>query len=377
MSKIRILILFGGQSAEHEVSILSARNVYQALDPGKYQISLVGIDRDGRWYHQDDAQELLAANNPRMLTMKNLGQQVMLTQGASSRMLVPAGQTATEIMPTRATPSSDAKLGQAIDVVFPVLHGPMGEDGTVQGLLKLMGLPFVGPSVLGSAVGMDKEVMKRLLRDAQIPIAKFLTLRKGATIDYTAASRQLGATLFVKPANMGSSVGVSKVKSQEQLTQALTEAFKYDNKVLIEEAIVGREIEVSVLGNENPKASLPGEVINQSDFYSYDAKYIDPNGAKTKIPADLSADLVKKCQDLAIRTFQALECEGMGRVDFFLRGKDEFLVNEINTIPGFTNISMYPKMWEATGLGYSALIDELIRLAIERHQRDQLLKNKP
>jgi D-alanine-D-alanine ligase len=299
-----------------------------------------------------------------MIQMKSLGPQVMLAQGGDDRHLVAV-----------TTPSANTK--QSIDVVFPVLHGPMGEDGTVQGMLKLLGLPFVGPSVLGSAVGMDKDVMKRLLRDAQIPIAEYIMIRKGQTVVASEVFKKLGATVFVKPANMGSSVGVSKAKTEPQLIAALAEAFKYDHKVLIEEAIVGREIECSVLGNENPKASLPGEVINQTEFYSYDAKYIDPNAATTKIPADLPADLVKKCQALAIKTFQALECEGMGRVDFFLKSDGQFVVNEINTIPGFTKISMYPKMWEATGLSYSALIDELIHLAIQRHKRDTQLKNKP
>lgn len=368
MSKIRILILFGGQSAEHEVSILSARNVYQALDTKKYDITLVGIDRDGRWYHQADAEALLNANNPAMIQMQNCGPQVTLVQSTIQ---------STSTSSARQLVSSGGQSIQSIDVVFPVLHGPMGEDGTVQGMLKLLGLPFVGPSVLGSAVGMDKDVMKRLLKAADIPVAKSITIRKGQAVSAAEVFKKLGATVFVKPANMGSSIGVTKAKTESQLVQALVEAFLYDNKVLIEEAIVGREIECSVLGNENPKASLPGEVINQTDFYSYDAKYIDPNGATIKIPADLSADLINKCQAMAIQTFQALECEGMARVDFFLKSNGEFLVNEINTIPGFTKISMYPKMWEATGLTYSALIDELVHLAIQRHERDKQLKIKP
>lgn len=361
--RLRVLILFGGQSAEHEVSILSARNVYQALDPAKYQVTLVGIDRDGRWYHSRDAELLLSLNSPTMLNMKAMGDQVTLTQSEESRQLV-------------STKNTNGAIG-AVDVVFPVLHGPNGEDGTVQGLLKLLGLPFVGPGVLGSAVGMDKEVMKRLLRDAQIPIAKFITVRRGQKVAADQIFANLGAPVFVKPANMGSSVGVTKVKQPEDLLAALEEAFRYDHKVLIEEAIVGREIECSVLGNEDPQASLPGELINHTDFYSYDAKYLDPQAATTKIPADLSPDLVRKCQELAVRTFKVLECEGLSRVDFFLKPSGEFLVNEINTIPGFTKISMYPKMWEASGLSYSALIDKLIELALARHDRDQLLQNKP
>lgn len=361
-SKTRVMLLFGGKSAEHEVSILSARNVYQALDKNKYEVTLVGIDRDGRWYLNQNAEALLNTNNPQMIQMNNMGPQVTLAQGPQSKQIV-------------ATQATRAPID--VDVVFPILHGPMGEDGTVQGMLKVFDLPFVGPSVLGSAVGMDKDVMKRLLRDAGIPIGKFVTLRKSSQPSFADLKKQLGLPMFVKPANMGSSVGISKVKNEADFVVALDEAFKYDTKVVVEEAIEGREIECSVLGNENPKASIPGEIVNQTEFYSYDAKYVDPNGAITKVPAELSVDLVKKCQALAVKTFQALECEGMGRVDFFLKANGEFLVNEINTIPGFTKISMYPKMWEASGLSYSALIDELIQLAIARHKRDAQIKTTP
>jgi D-alanine-D-alanine ligase len=263
-----------------------------------------------------------------------------------------------------------------VDVIFPVLHGPFGEDGTVQGLLKLANVPFVGAGVLGSAVGMDKDVMKRLLRDAKIPIAKFLVFERSVAskINFAAVKRALGLPFFVKPANLGSSVGISKVSAKKQFGRALTEAFRYDNKILIEESIRGREIECSVLGNENPIASLPGEIVTRHDFYSYDAKYLDEKGAQLIVPAALAKNIVRQVQTLALRTFKTLGCEGMARVDFFLRNNREIFVNEINTIPGFTKISMFPKLWEASGIPYPRLIDRLIRLALERNRRERNLR---
>jgi D-alanine-D-alanine ligase len=266
-------------------------------------------------------------------------------------------------------------LGE-VDVVFPVLHGPFGEDGTVQGLLKLANLPFVGAGVLASAVGMDKDVMKRLLRDAKIPIAKFLVFERSeaSKINLADVKRMLGFPFFVKPANLGSSVGISKVSVNKQFDSAISEAFRYDSKILIEENISGREIECSVLGNESPVASLPGEIITRHDFYSYDAKYLDENGAQLIVPAVLPKFIGKGIQELAVRTFKTLACEGMARVDFFLRDNRQIFVNEINTIPGFTQISMYPKLWEASGIPYSKLIDRLIRLALERFRKEQKLR---
>jgi D-alanine-D-alanine ligase len=263
-----------------------------------------------------------------------------------------------------------------VDVVFPVLHGPFGEDGTIQGLLKLANLPFVGAGVLGSAVGMDKDVMKRLLRDANIPIAKFLVFerREAGKIRPANVARVLGIPFFVKPANLGSSVGITKVSDRRQLGPAIKEALRYDNKILIEENIPGREIECSVLGNENPIASLPGEIITRHDFYSYDAKYVDQKGAQLVIPAELPKRTLKEVQAIAVKSFKVLGCEGMARVDFFLRDGREIFVNEINTIPGFTQISMYPKLWEASGLPYGKLIDRLIQLALERFRREKALR---
>jgi D-alanine-D-alanine ligase len=260
--------------------------------------------------------------------------------------------------------------------VFPVLHGPFGEDGTIQGLLKLANLPFVGASVLGSAIGMDKDVMKRLLRDASIPVGRFHAYDRTTAdrIQFSHIKKALGQPLFVKPANLGSSVGISKVASRPELEAAVKKAFRFDNKILIEEFIEGREIECSVLGNDDPMASLPGEIVTGHNFYSYEAKYIDDQGSRLEIPAKLPRATVKSVQEIAITTYKTLCCEGMARVDFFVKNDGQVLVNEINTIPGFTQISMYPKMWEASGIPYPKLIDRLIQLALQRFRREQRLR---
>jgi len=359
--KLRVALLFGGQSAEHEISLISARNIVEAMDKKKYEIVSIGIDKQGRWFYDEEARLLLDRTQTKVEfhDLKNVG---AVLPGASNTAMVRS--------------SSGAGIG-AVDVVFPVLHGPFGEDGTVQGLLKLANLPFVGAGVLGSAVGMDKDVMKRLLRDAGIPIAKFLVF-DGATkknaINFARVRRQLGLPLFVKPANLGSSVGISKVARPSEFSRAVNKAFRYDNKILIEENIAGREIECAVLGNENPIASVPGEIITGHSFYSYDAKYIDDKGARFEIPARLPKTAVKKIHALALQSYRALCCEGMARVDFFLRANGQVLVNEINTIPGFTKISMYPKMWQASGISYSRLIDRLIHLALERAAKENRLR---
>ena len=315
--KMKIGVLFGGKSAEHEVSLQSAHNVIKALNKTKYTITPIKINKDGKFNF----------NN-----LKNF------------------------------------------DVIFPVMHGPFGEDGSMQGLLKLASVPFVGPGVLGSAVGMDKDVTKRLLRDTGIPIGKFVTIRFGDKINFNKVKKKLGLPLFIKPANMGSSVGVSKVRNEKEFKKALNEAFKFDTKVIIEEFINGREIECALLGNDIPMASIPGEIIANQDFYSYGAKYID-EGSVAEIPAKIDKKTAERIQQLAIKTFQSLNCEGMSRVDFFLKKNGSVLVNEINTIPGFTNISMYPKLWEKSGLSQTKLLDRLIELAIERFDRDQKLKS--
>jgi len=259
-----------------------------------------------------------------------------------------------------------------VDVIFPVLHGPFGEDGTVQGLLKLANIPFVGAGVLGSAVGMDKDVMKRLLRDAGIPIANFVVLHehRKKDISYEKIKSNLGLPLFVKPANYGSSVGINKVEDEGTFDQALEEAFQFDHKIIVEAFVDGREIECSVLGNEDPIASVPGEIIPRKDFYTYEAKYIDEDGAYLRVPATLEAPIIGRIQELSVKAFKVLCCEGMARVDIFLKKNNDIVLNEINTIPGFTKISMYPRLWEASGISYSELIDRLIQLALARFERD-------
>jgi D-alanine-D-alanine ligase len=358
--KLRVGILFGGQSAEHEISLISARNIAAAIDRRKYQIVAIAIDKRGHWFLDERASFLSGGES-----------EVKLNRSLSAVAVVPGepGKPLVRISPSRAVTS--------VDVVFPVLHGPFGEDGTVQGLLKLTHVPFVGAGVLGSAVGMDKDVMKRLLRDANIPLAEFLVFEKHSAkqIDFAGVKRTLGLPVFVKPANLGSSVGISKVNNRQQFAPALTEAFRYDNKILVEENIGGREIECSVLGNDQPIASLPGEITTAHNFYSYEAKYVDESGARLLIPAPLPSRLVKTIQELAVKTFKVLCCAGMGRVDFFLRNDREIFVNEINTIPGFTKISMYPKLWEASGISYSDLIDRLIRLALERSRQEKNLRS--
>ncbi len=359
--KIKVGILFGGKSAEHEVSLQSAKNIVEAIDRDKYEIVLLGIDKQGRWYLSDQSKYLLNAENPKLISLNKSNRTVALVTGESGgRELVSL--------------SDNASLG-SVDVIFPVLHGPFGEDGTIQGLLKLMDVPFVGAGVLGSSAGMDKDVMKRLLRDADLPIGDFLvfTCSERQKIDFGEIESRLGSPVFVKPANLGSSVGIHRAGSKQEFEAAVEDAFRYDTKIIIETAIAGREIECSVLGNENPIASVPGEIIPQHEFYSYEAKYIDEGGARLELPAKLSPHLIDEAKKLAVRTFEVLCCEGMARVDFFLTPENQFIVNEINTIPGFTGISMYPKLWELSGIPQTKLIDRLIQLAIERFEREKQL----
>ncbi len=359
--KIRVGILFGGRSAEHEVSLQSAKNIIDAIDTSKYEVILIGIDKKGRWHLNEESRFLLPTTQLGLPKLAETGENLALVPGTQNEQLVAL--------------SGLQKLGP-LDVIFPVLHGPFGEDGTVQGLLKLANIPFVGASVLGSAVGMDKDVMKRLLRDAGIPIARFIAISRHSSqeIDFDHARGQLGLPLFIKPANLGSSVGIHKVKDRQGFERAIHDAFTYDNKILIEECIKGREIECSVLGNDKPMASVPGEILPRHEFYSYEAKYLDENGALLEIPAKLPPEISDRIRKLAIKTFSVLCCEGMARVDFFLKNGEEIIVNEINTIPGFTRISMYPKLWEATGISYRELIDKLIQLAMERFEREKQLK---
>jgi D-alanine-D-alanine ligase len=359
--KIRVGILFGGRSAEHEVSLQSAKNIIDAIDTNKYEVVLIGIDKKGQWHLNEESRLLLPAAESGLPEVPERGENLALVPGKQNDQLVAL--------------SGGRRLG-SLDVIFPVLHGPFGEDGTVQGLLKLANIAFVGAGVLGSAVGMDKDVMKRLLREAGIPIARFIVANRYSQeeIGFDYARKQLNLPLFIKPANLGSSVGIHKVKDREGFERAVRNAFNYDNKILIEECINGREIECSVLGNDNPIASVPGEILPRHEFYSYEAKYLDENGAVLEIPAKLPPTVSERIRQLAIKMFSVLCCEGMARVDFFLRNGEEIIVNEINTIPGFTRISMYPKLWEATGISYGELIDKLIELAIERFEREKRLK---
>lgn len=348
-NKIRIAIIFGGKSVEHEVSLRSAKNIISALDKDRYEIECIQINKKGHWYALGNISDL-SIDTPSYtnLALVNSGNKKLVKKNNFKRLIY-------------------------YDVVFPILHGPFGEDGTVQGLLKLMDVPYVGADVLGSAIGMAKDVTKRLLREAHILTTDFLVYTS-SEIDYSFVKQKFGLPFFVKPANLGSSVGVSKVHNETEFNKAIKEAFSFDTKILIEKNVKGREIECSVLGNENPIASIPGEVIVKNDFYSYEAKYIDPDAAVIDIPAKLPKSIIKKIQNIAVKTFKTLCCSGMARVDFFLDEKNKIYVNEINTIPGFTNISMYPKLWEKSGITYTQLLDRLISLAIERHSKEQKLK---
>jgi D-alanine-D-alanine ligase len=362
LSNIRVCSLFGGKSGEHEISLLSAKSIYQALDKDKYDVVLVGIDKEGNWLLSNSKEYLLNAEDPKKIQLnKSSGQKVLATSSASSTELISL--------------ESGNSL-QSIDIFLPIMHGTFGEDGTMQGLLEILNVAYVGAGVLGSAVGMDKDVMKRLLQQAGISVAPSYTLKRHEIKDSileTIVSR-LQYPVFVKPANLGSSVGISKAIDKESLLKAVEIAFKYDTKILIEKCIIGKEIECAVLGNNNPRASLLGEVIPTKGFYSYEAKYLDENGAILKIPAQLNKEIVNRIQEIAMRVFKVLECSGMARVDFFLTPKNEIFVNEINTIPGFTKISMYPKLWEVSGLSYSKLLDELIELGLEKFKEKNSLK---
>jgi D-alanine-D-alanine ligase len=367
MKKTPVIILFGGRSAEHEISLLSARNVLSALDRTRFEPMLVGIDKAGRWHRESERTLEAAAGDPRGVMLDASAPAVGMEDA-----LVARG-------PGNAPGAIDSEA-----VVFPVLHGTFGEDGTVQGAMELAGIAYVGAGVLGSAVGMDKDVAKRLLRDAGIPIVDFGIVTAGAfRRDPAGALRalpDLGYPRYVKPANAGSSVGVSRAAGPADLERAVRAALAFDSKVLVERGVDAREIECAVLGNDSPEASIPGEILvhHKDGFYSYDAKYVDPDGASWKIPADLPPETIARVQTLAVATFRALELSGMARVDFFAtRDGRALYVNEVNTIPGFTAVSMYPKMWEASGLSPSALITRLIELAIERRDERRALKTTP
>ncbi|API92876.1 MULTISPECIES: D-alanine--D-alanine ligase [unclassified Virgibacillus] len=362
MEKKKVGIIFGGKSAEHEVSLQSAKNIVDAIDRDKFEVVLIGIDKEGKWHLNEPSSYLLHADNPKLIQLNKSNETVAIVPGEKEKPFI---QT-----------SNAAKLDE-LDVVFPIVHGTLGEDGSLQGMLRLADLPFVGPDVLASSVCMDKDIAKRLLQAAGINVANGIVYRKNEQqeIDYETVAEQLGTPMFIKPANQGSSVGISKVTTEEEFYQGVKEAFNYDHKIVIEECIIGREIECSVLGNEEPKASLLGEILPQTEFYSYESKYIDEKGADLAIPADVSEETTKRVQEIAIQAFKVLECEGLARVDFFLTEAGEIYLNEVNTLPGFTKISMYPKLWEVSGLSYQDLITTLIELAIDRHKQDHQLKS--
>lgn len=358
--KIKVAILFGGRSTEHEISLLSAQNVLQALDKEKYEPILIAIDKKGHWHYNKDTITLSNATDASAITLKDIDRPILFSQNTDEHTL---------------TATDNKEMIGKVDVIFPVLHGPYGEDGSIQGLAKLANIPVVGCGILGSAIGMDKDIMKRILRDSNIGVAKWVTVKHNIEgVNYKAIANALGNELFIKPANLGSSVGVTFSKDETSFFKGLTEALKYDSKVIIEEKIVGREIECAVLGNENPKASIPGEIIPIDGFYSFESKYLNETGAKLSIPAELTEDELERVQALALKTYKILECLGMSRVDMFLQKNGHLIINEINTIPGFTNISMYPKLWEYSGLPQTELITQLIELAVDNHAKHNQLK---
>lgn len=356
--KTVVALIFGGKSAEHEVSLRSAKNIADALDKESFVPVLIGISKEGSWYRFPDT---------------NVFQATKVVDSALPPNAEPVALISLQGKPVLYSLKDQSKA--SVDVAFPILHGTMGEDGTIQGLFKMVQLPFVGCGVWSSAAGMDKEVMKRLLVEAKIPNARYMLLTPFKNISYAEIIAQLGSPFFIKPANAGSSVGVHKIKNAEEFATKLKDSFQFDNKVLAEEFVQGREIECSVMGhNHAPQASLPGEIIPQHEFYSYEAKYIDDNGALLKIPAEMTAEQVQKLQSLAKKTYQVMGCDGLTRVDFFMKANGDIFVNEINTIPGFTKISMYPKMWEAAGVSYKDLITKLIHFGLEKYQEEQKLK---
>lgn len=357
---LRIGVIFGGRSGEHEVSVMSARAVIAALDPKKYEVYPIGISRSGHWVNCDGAQAALKAGH----VVHSEQQGLAVLPGQAEQSLVSA-------------PNSKQMAIPSLDVIFPVIHGTYGEDGTLQGLLEMAGIPYVGAGVSGSSVGMDKALMKAIWAASSIPQVPFLTfLRKQWEKQPEAIVEQiindLGLPVFVKPANLGSSVGISKAKTQEEVHKAMQLAASYDRKIVVEQSVEApREIELAVLGNDEPEVSLPGEILHGREWYDYRGKYFETEGQRTVIPADLNPEQIQQLQKLAIEAYQALDMNGLSRVDFLMDKEGRFFLNEVNTMPGFTPISMYARLWEASGLSYSALLDRLVELAMERFQDRQ------
>src|SRR5246127_161296 len=386
MEKLRVGILFGGRSGEHEVSLLSAASVLNAIDKEKYDVVPIGITKDGRWLTAEHAENLLTGKltlEPRNLRAgdpETTPSAAVLARGEAVVVPPEPVHRQTGLVPFQTDAAmmrraSDRAIN--VDVIFPVLHGTFGEDGTIQGLLELADIPYVGAGVLGSAAGMDKDIMKSLFIAAELPIVKHVTiLRSDWKKDPRRVEKLVGKLkypVFVKPANLGSSVGISKAHNKKELGPAIEEAAKFDRKIVIEQGVGGnrekaREIECSVLGNDEAAASVPGEIVPIKEFYDYNAKYLD-EGSQLIIPAKLTKAETKKVQELAVKAFKAVDCSGLARVDFLMDPKTrKIYLNEINTMPGFTAISMYPKLWAASGLEYPDLIDRLIQLGIERHE---------
>ena len=350
--KLTVGLICGGVSPEHEVSFNSARNIYKAINRKKYKVEIIGVSRTGQWQH------LPAKAFKKIVSLdKKLGRALSLIPGQPNPIAYKSGKN----------------TFPKIDIVFPIIHGPMGEDGKLQGLLSILGLPFVGPDTLGASVGMDKDFTKRILKEGGVNVSPGAVLFKHEKPKYQSLIKEFGLPLFVKPANMGSSVGVSKADNLKELKAAIETAFQFDHKILIEKAIVGREIETAVLGNvENVQASGVGEIVMEKGFYDYESKYLSPDAAKVVIPAmGVNKKDLKKIKETSIKAYQLLGLEGLSRVDVFLTHDGEVFVNEPNTLPGFTNISMYPKLWEAAGIGYSELVDKLLTLGFERHGRSK------
>lgn len=354
--KANIALLMGGPSTEHKISLLSGTSIYNAINKDRYNVLVVGIDHDTRWWLYEGDDFLDYPGQPDKISLKSGAMEVFVRNVDRKVVLM----------------SARGEILKDIDLFFPVLHGSYGEDGVLQGVFQSVGAAYTGVGLMASSVGMDKDLAKRVWRDAGIPIADFICLKKHekSSLTFEEIKQKLGLPIFVKPANAGSSVGVSKVTSEAEYYLALDEAFRFDTKILIEEAVIGKEVECAVLGNEFPKASVMGEIIPKATFYSYEAKYLDDDGASMAIPANIDTDTSDALRNLAVKAFQTIGCEGLARVDFFLTSAGKMVLNEINTLPGFTSISMYPKLWEATGLPYTQLIDEIISLGLERYKRD-------
>lgn len=351
MSKHNLAIIFGGKSTEHEISILSTKSILKHLDRSNFNLSIIKIDTSGHWWLVDENR--------------------IDDEKAGTRVTLIPGNPKTELISLE-----NGSVITSLDVAFPVLHGVFGEDGTIQGFFKMVDLAFVGCDVLAASSCMDKDVTKRLLRDAGINIAPYLIATQQNIPSYEEVENELSMPVFIKPANLGSSVGVYKVSGKAEYNEKMKLALNYDHKVLIERLIVGKEVECSVLGNEEPKASLPGEIITNTEFYDFESKYVDSNASRTQIPASITEDQIGVVRKTAVKAYQTMSCQGLARVDFFVTNQGEILINEINTLPGFTNISMYPKMWEATGIGYTELLSLLIELAMSKYEKDSQLNVK-